>query len=472
MPFTQTADLRPLRPRSRRIPPLAALLFAVLVLLVFNLSNWQIYRYMRRSKEDDLRRRLEAVTITAVQALRMPTPPSILLQVAGLPAEEQSQRLADFADTRDYEELLKRIVRLRVKGGLSQLVLITPQAVVVAQDGSLSSAGEPYIYTIDAAYIQQAILEGAGTTPLYSPYKDGELFQRSYQRLTADDGRVLGVVQGSISPDFLDELTSQRARVLRLWIASSLILLGIGISLYRVFHYLVRLERSAMQGARVEAMGALAGGVAHELRNPLAIIRALAEEISAEHPPDSRSAQNAQDIVNETQRLGDMVSHFLSLSRPPEKSDASLIELNDELEGVVRLLRKGAPDSVRIDANLLTSKVYVRADERAMRQLLLNLLLNAREALKREGGKVQVTLTTRRNQAEVRVTDNGSGIRKRDVPRVFEPFFSTKQAGTGLGLAISRSIVENMGGEISLQSTEGQGTEVLLVLPTAETTTA
>ena len=468
MPRSQPIDLRPLRPRWRRIPPLTALLFAVAVLLVFNLSNWQFYKYLRQSKEDDLRLRLEAVTVTTVQALKMPATPVILTQVADLPAEEQSTRLADFADTPEYEALLRRIVRLQVKSGLSQLVLITSKGVVVADGGHLSAPGEAYVYTIDAAYIQQALVDGASITPLYSPYNNGELFQRTYQRLNADDGKVLGILQGSISPDFLDRLTALRNRVLRLWLVSSVMLLGIGISLYRVFQYVVRLERSAMQGARVEAMGALAGGVAHELRNPLAIIRALSEEIAAEQQPESRSAQNAHDIVSETQRLGDMVSHFLSLSRAPQKGEGSAIELNSELQRVVQLLRKGAPDEVRFETDLLASNVYVRADERALRQLFLNLLLNAREALKPEGGKVVVSLRLKRNAAEVRIADNGTGIRKRDIARVFEPFFTTKYAGTGLGLAICRGIVENLGGDITLQSTENQGTEIQVTLPVIE----
>ncbi|MGI8907884.1 MAG: two-component system sensor histidine kinase NtrB [Candidatus Sumerlaeaceae bacterium] len=464
----QPAELRPLRPRSRRIPPLAALLFAVCVLLVFNLSYWQLFRYLRTSKEADLRKRLESVAMTAVQALKMPDPPSILLQVADRPADEQSQRLADFTDTTDYEELLRRIMRLQVKGGLSQLTLITPQGVVVVDGGRLSSPGEAYVYTIDAAYIEQALETGSATTPLYSPYKDGELFQRSYQRMTADDGRTLGLLQASISPDYLEELSDLRGRMTRLWLVSTLILLGIGISLYRVFRYLVRLERSAMQGARVEAMGALAGGVAHELRNPLAIIRALAEEVVAEQAPDSRSAVNARDIVAETQRLSEMVSHFLSLSRAPQKGEGSTIELNEELERVVVLLRKGAPENVRFETDLLSSKVYVRADERALRQLFLNMLLNARESLRPEGGKVTISLRLRRNAAEIKIADNGTGMKQRDAARAFEPFFTTKQAGTGLGLAICRGIVENLAGEISLHSTDGQGTEVLVTLPTLE----
>jgi signal transduction histidine kinase len=462
--------LRPLRPRARRIPPLAALLFAGAVLLVFNLSNWQFFQYLKRSKEADLAKRLESVTVTAVQALKLQGAPPILRQVADLAADEQAQRLTDFADTPEYEELLRRMLRLQVKGGLSQLVLITTGGLVVADTGYLSSPGEPYMYTIDRQYVLQALQDGSSITPLYSPYKDRELFQRNYQRLNADDGHVLGILQGSISPDFLDELTNLRARVLRLWLTSSIILLGIGISLYRLFNYMVRLERSAMQGARVEAMGALAGGVAHELRNPLAIIRALSEEILAEQPPDSISAHNAQDIVSETQRLGEMVSHFLSLSRAPQKGEGATLDLNHELERVVQLLRKGAPETVRIDADLLATPVYVHADERALRQLLLNLLINAREALPPQGGRVLATMRMRRGQVELRISDNGVGIKKRDLARVFEPFYSTKQTGTGLGLAISRGIVDNMSGELSIQSTEAQGTEVLVVLPTVTST--
>src|SRR5688500_14011079 len=124
---------------------------------------------------------------------------------------------------------------------------------------------------------------------------------------------VVGLLQASISRDYLQEMRSVRSKAMSLCLACSALLLLLGIWLYRVFRYLVRLEHSAMQGARVEAMGALAGGVAHELRNPLAIIRALSEEIASEQPQESRSAQNARDIVSETQRLGELVNHFLSL---------------------------------------------------------------------------------------------------------------------------------------------------------------
>jgi signal transduction histidine kinase len=462
------ADLRPLRPQRHRIPPLAVLLFVICILLVFNLSNWQFYKSLRQSKEADLAKRLRSVAATAVQAIKQPSPPAILSEIADLSPDEQSQRLADFAETPAYEDLLRRVVRLQVKGEISQMVLITSSSLVIADGGHLSSPGEAYVYTIDALYIEQALQTGSAITPLYSPYKDGELFQRTYQRLNSDDGRPLAILQASISPDYLEELNNLRSRVLRLWIVSSVLLVGIGISLYRVFQYLVRLERSAMQGARVEAMGALAGGVAHELRNPLAIIRALAEEIGAEQPAESRSAQNAQDIVAETQRLGDMVAHFLSLSRAPQKGEGTELELNNELSRVVQLLRKGAPENVRFETDLLASPVHVQADERALRQIFLNLLINAREALKPEGGHVKAILRQRRGVAEIKITDDGIGMPERDAVRAFEPFYTTKAAGTGLGLAITKSIVENLGGQISIQSSPASGTEVTVLLPVIE----
>jgi signal transduction histidine kinase len=440
----------------------------ICILLVFNLSNWHFYKSLRQSKEADLAKRLRSVAATAVQAIKQPSPPTILTEIADLSPDEQSQRLADFAETPAYEDLLRRIVRLQVKGELSQMVLITSSSLVIADGGHLSSPGEAYVYTIDAVYIEQALQTGSAITPLYSPYRDGELFQRTYQRLNSDDGRPLAILQASISPDYIEELTKLRTGVLRLWIVSSILLVGIGISLYRVFQYLVRLERSAMQGARVEAMGALAGGVAHELRNPLAIIRALAEEIRSEQSAESRSSQNAQDIVAETQRLSEMVAHFLSLTRAPQKGEGIELELNNEVSRVIQLLRRGAPESVHFETDLLASPVHVHADERALRQIFLNLLINAREALKPEGGSVKASLRLRRGQAEIKIADDGIGMPERDAARAFEPFYTTKASGTGLGLAITKSIVENLGGGISIQSVPGTGTEVTVLLPVVE----
>lgn len=462
-------DLRPARPTVRRLPPLAVLLFVICILLVFNLSNWRFLNYLQTSKEQDLTRRLRSVAATIVQSLQNRGGlPETIQRISGLTQEEQSLQLYDFSDTTEFEDLAKRVQRLQQSSGLSEVVLFTPDGIVIYDSSYRTSPGDGYAFIIDAAYIQRAKDTGQALTPLYSPYNTGELYQRLYQQINNDAGRPIALLQASISADYVSELQTLRSRVFRLWFFSSLLLVIIGISLYRVFKYLVRLERSAMQSARIEAMGALAGGVAHELRNPLAIIRVLAEEVKSEQEPGSRSAQNASDIVAETKRLGEMVSHFLSLSRAPQKGEAtSIADLREEIERVVQLVKKGAPATLRIGTELPMNAVRAKVDGQALRQVLLNLLLNAQEAIGEREGKIKVILSTRRDVAEVTIQDNGPGIPKRELARVFEPFYSTKRTGTGLGLAICRSIVENFGGEIRLSSRQNEGTQVVMELPLA-----
>jgi signal transduction histidine kinase len=118
-----------------------------------------------------------------------------------------------------------------------------------------------------------------------------------------------------------------------------------------------------------------------------------------------------------------------------------------------------------VKTELPAAPVYVRADSRALRQVFLNLLLNARDALPGDGGEVRVTLRERRGSAEIHVIDTGCGIPAREIARVFEPFYSTKRMGTGLGLPITRSIVENLGGEMAITSNPGKGTDVCVILP-------
>lgn len=459
-------ELKPPLPRARRFPPLAALAFIIVVLLVFNISNWRMMRLLETSKEEDLTRRVRSITRVASQSLMLPDSPTILPELVTLPPDEQAQRLDAFPDTAEYENLTQRVARLKAGSGLAQVLLLTPNGTVVVDSNYRFLTGEPLPFTIDMQYMLAALRGEAATTPLYA--WEGEHFQRDYQAMVDDDGTTVGVVMGSISADYLQSMREVRAQVLRLWMLSSILLAMLGFWLYQMFRYVARLERRALQKVRVEAMGALAGGMAHELRNPLAIIRALAEEIEADQPQPNRSTANSRDIIDETQRLSELVSHFLSLSRSPEAGEEHLINLNDEIERVAQLMRKSASTEMEFVTDLPQETIFVNGDERAIRQLLLNLLVNAREAIGDGKGRVEIVLREKRYFAELRVTDNGPGISRKVLLRAFEPFYTTKSNGTGLGLAISRGIAENLGGELVLESAEGRGATAIVKLPIAE----
>ena len=455
----------------RRIPSLAALLFVVAVLLVFNLSNWRYLRVLKDQMRADLEARLRSVAVTT--GLTHPSPPDILLLAADAGPDHEAELLEEeFVGTAAAQQLADRLLTVQRANSLERVALMTPSGTMIADRLGRRQPGETYEFLeLDQPEMQAAAGGVPTATGLY--WLSGTPYQRLYAPLR-HEGRLLGLVQVSVSPEYQDRIDRLQQMVLRQWVISSLLLIVLGYSLWRLFRYLVQVEERAMQGAGVDAMGALAANVAHELRNPLSIIRALSEEITAESAPGSVPGRNARDIVAEVERLNELVTNFLSLSRPPGAGERQLVDVGTEIERVLALMRKGRPSPVRFVSELPAAPLRVEADPQALRQVLLNLLINAREAVEGQpgrsasaAGEVRVTARERRGWIEIRVTDSGPGFDRKAVQRAFEPFFTTKPMGTGLGLAISRGIVENLGGRIAVANARQGGAEVTVTLPAA-----
>lgn len=474
----------------RRIPSLAALLFVVGVLLVFNLSNWRYLRMLKEQVREDLEARLRSVAVTTGLGLTHPAPPDILLLAADAGPDNEAGLLEEeFVGTASAQQLAERLLAVQRANTLSRVALMTPSGTMIADSLGRRQPGETYEFLeLDQAEMQSAAGGVPTATGLY--WLSGTPYLRLYAPLR-HEGRLLGLVQVSVSPEYQERIERLQQMVLRQWVVSSLLLIVLGYSLWRLFRYLVQVEERAMRGARVDAMGALAANVAHELRNPLSIIRALSEEITAESAPGSVPRQNARDIVAEVERLNELVTNFLSLSRPPGAGVRQPVDVAAEIGRVLALLRKGQPSAARFVSELPSTPLRVEADPQALRQVLLNLLINAREAVEGQSGQstaseggpgapgggsiaagqgegeVRVTLRERRGWIEIRITDTGPGFDRKAVQRAFEPFFTTKPMGTGLGLAISRGIVENLGGRITVSNGRHGGAEVTVLLPAA-----
>lgn len=415
-----------------------------------------------KSKEEDLRVRLQTVARLIARDLQTSRPAPILWLIRDSTEDEEISRLETFAETRFYDQLASRLDELARLTALEQAAILTPHSIVIAESTRRMLPGSKYPYEIDQEYIDAAAAGGSRATPLY--WIDGFPYKRYYTPLRVN-GKITSVLELAVSPAYVGELRDLNERVLIRAFVSSCLLVIVGILIYRLFSYLVRVEKQAMQGARIEAMGALAAGVAHELRNPLSIIRALSEEIQSQEKPGSLADENTHDIIREIERLNELITQFLSLSRAPSEGEAGPLDLREEMSRVVQLMQKGADGNVRISADLPDAAMFVQADQRALRQMLLNLMINAREALGTDGGEVKLTLRERRGNAEIHVIDNGHGIPARDLERVLEPFYTTKPMGTGLGLPITRSIVENLGGSFEIASTPGKGTDISMILP-------
>lgn len=222
----------------------------------------------------------------------------------------------------------------------------------------------------------------------------------------------------------------------------------------------------------LESMGALAAGLAHEIKNPLSTmsinLQLMAEDFAAPKDPlEERTLRRARLLLGEVQRLDGIVHDFLTLARGYEIEPVVV-----DLELVVaELLSFVQPENERLGIAARSSMDpggrLVLADPKHLRVALANLVGNAQQAMADGGGEILVESRRREAEVEVRVTDTGPGISADKLERIWQPFFSTKEGGTGLGLPTTRRIVELMGGEVRVFSEVGRGTRFTLTLPAA-----
>jgi two-component system, NtrC family, sensor histidine kinase HydH len=238
---------------------------------------------------------------------------------------------------------------------------------------------------------------------------------------------------------------------------------------------LIENSRSYLQmqaQARLAALGQMAAGLAHEVKNPLSAIKGAAQllgEPSNGHAPDEASSEFLAIILEEVDRLDRVVRSVLNYARPSQ-GDPGLIDVNTVVDQTLRLLASDREGGCEYETELSTDLRSVRADAEQLRQVLLNLIRNAAQAM---GGRGTITITTRNRvesaepSVEIAVTDRGPGITPEVRPHLFVPFFTTHAQGTGLGLAISERIVQEMGGRIEVLTAIGAGSTFSVQLPPA-----
>ncbi len=221
---------------------------------------------------------------------------------------------------------------------------------------------------------------------------------------------------------------------------------------------------------RLAALGEMSAGLAHEIRNPLGAIKGAAQVLDpTRFPEETRELLGV--IVEEVERLNGVVSQFLEYARPM-KPGLVATDLNSVVTRTLKLFaEEKRVEKVDVKTHLDEHLPQVLADADQLRQVLLNLLLNAVDAFANETGKIDVTTrvvqTARRTAdlVEIRVRDNGPGIDPENLRRIFVPFFTTKQKGTGLGLAICHRIMTGHGGRIDVLSRPGGGATFILRFP-------
>ncbi len=223
------------------------------------------------------------------------------------------------------------------------------------------------------------------------------------------------------------------------------------------------LEREIARRERLAALGTLAAGVAHEIRNPLSSIKGFATYFGAKFEPGTQDHALAEVMIGEADRLNRVVTELLELTRPSELrlAPSSVEEL---VRHALTLVENDCRDRGIAVHTRIAQLDPVLLDSDRMLQILLNLFLNAIQAMP-EGGALTVSAQRVKDRLELSVADTGHGIPAQDLDRVFDPYFTTKNQGTGLGLATVRTMVEAHDGQVRVLSEPGRGTQVILNLP-------
>lgn len=235
------------------------------------------------------------------------------------------------------------------------------------------------------------------------------------------------------------------------------------------------LEEEVRRKEKLAAIGSLAAGVAHEIRNPLSSIKGYATYFGQRFPEDSEDREAAQVMVREVDRLNRVITDLIGLSRPTDVH-VEAVDVAAVAERALRLLRQDAESrNVRLRLETAPGLPPALLDGDRFSQALLNVCLNAIEAMP-EGGELTLSLSSAPDGERVRieVRDTGTGILSEDLARIFDPYFTTKGQGTGLGLATVHKIVEAHGGEVSVISRHHSmgrpsGTVFRILLPLAAT---
>lgn len=226
-----------------------------------------------------------------------------------------------------------------------------------------------------------------------------------------------------------------------------------------------QLQEATARKEKLLALGHLAAGVAHEIRNPLSSIKGLARYFAERTPADGEAHQLALVMAREADRLNRVVSELLELVRPAHLKYQS-VDLNEVITHSLQLVSQDAASrAISLKFIAQPALCRIQADPDRLKQVLLNLYLNAIHAIGRDG---VITVAVREcgdGRVKVSVADSGKGMTAEQLQAIFTPYFTTKADGTGLGLAVVQNIVEQHGGTIDAESTPGKGALFTLYLP-------
>jgi len=287
--------------------------------------------------------------------------------------------------------------------------------------------------------------------------------------------KIAGIVRIGLERESMERILEENRR--NMIIFSLLIVLIALLAMWLLFHNqnrhltgIVDMERQLDKAERLSALGQLAAGVAHEIRNPLNAVSMASQRLKREFlPADENKAKEFESLAgvirDEIRRLNGIIEEFLTLSKS-RRLDFHDYPVTEVLQKIVNLIREEAVSkSIDIKTHWTSGGAVIPMDMDKLQQALLNIIKNAMESID-GGGTIDISVERRsREKISIRITDTGCGMTSGEVARIFSPEYTTKEKGVGLGLSLAHEIIRGHSGEILVFSNQGVGTTFEIVLP-------
>jgi len=374
----------------------------------------------------------------------------------------------DVRDTPDLVWLRFRLDQVRRENGLAELTLCDADGFVVISSLRRKAHGDyNTFWDLDPGAVAAA---RQGVPTAGELFNEGGLTQKSAHAPVFDDGgAVVGIVSVEAEADFFGALTALRGGA---WVTGGVVLLVLVVlltGLARMLRDIVRYRASLAEQDKLAAMGRMTAGIAHEIRNPLGIMRGAGEALQLRLEAMGQDATMAGYVIDEVDRLDGILTRYLTFGR-----GGGLVCEPHDLDRIVRSTLLNLAEEM--DASGVTTSFASRGEARrvnvdpaAIQQLLINLLLNARDAV--VGGddpRIDLFLDHCEDSVAMIVTDTGPGLGGADPDDLFTPFRTTKEKGSGLGLPVVRQVAEDHGGTATIaERPDRRGAVATVVLPYA-----
>jgi len=354
----------------------------------------------------------------------------------------------DLEESLEFLWLTSRLEQIRLENDLAEITLCDPdERVLISAVGRLDRGEQNIFWDLDRPAVQIA---QEGFLSVSRLYRAGNVYQKSaHAPILSSSGQVSGVLTVEGDADFFASLATLRNWAVATGVTVLFFLTVMGVFLFRLQAAMERYRASVWRQENLAAMGRMTAGIAHEIRNPLGIIRGSAEHVARRLEEAGLTDEISAFIPEEVDRLDRILKGYLAFGSDSEV-ELERVNLNEPVRRTAAILAEEFQAAgVEVEIPTAAPACPVRCDPRRLQQVLLNLLLNARDAMP-NGGKV--TVAFRRDGAEVilTVTDEGTGLKGLQDEKLFSPFWTDKEKGSGLGLALARRIMENQGGGLSL----------------------